>query len=673
MKKKGSVIASRDSIWGLAHLPSRRDVGGRMCLSPDRLCIFILLVLCWTPFSYSQEKDEKKIFYPLEIKESENGGGKVLTLNLKSANIISVLRLLSKELNLNIIPSGDVTGTVDGHFVGTPEEVLDLVLKYAGPYTYFKEGNNIKVVRLEIISRVFKLKFLDAFKLKQVLQSQISDRGAIDVLSITQPGWSFGTAGGGGTAGGATKRTRVATAGVDKSNILIVSDVPSVIDKIERLIAVLDTEPKQVMIEAKIVEVSLDSSQDLGIDWQSLKAFSVTASGLKDDYNQSRTITGGSTDPTKSITVTELKTGIISASDFSLVLNMLQSHGDTNLLSSARIMTMDGQEAAILTGERIPIVRTDTTTTAAGTVQRTETLERYESVGIQLLVVPQVSEGGYVNMTIHPEVSEAVFATSTTLFPRIQTRESDTQIMVKDGDTVVIGGLIKDKEVKTVSKVPLLGDLPILGIPFKKKSTSKVKTDLMVFITPHIVTGKIEGKKIEVKEEPEKTIGETYLHLPSPQEGEGKGEGVTWIKEEYEAQMEAMRNEMDSRLKTMEETSQNLTAEKDRIQSELIALKESKEEEKKGVTQEVEPAVKLPETPEKKEGPKVLPEVAEQIKAFNKDEAKKHFELALTLIETGSYVEAKDNLKKALELNPEDIDAKNLLTRVEKLIEILEK
>ncbi|MBI3008318.1 MAG: hypothetical protein HYY56_02190, partial [Candidatus Omnitrophica bacterium] len=316
-------------------------------------CLFILfLIFCLTPFSYSQEKDEKKIFYPLEIKESENGGEKVLTLNLKSANIISVLRLLSKELDLNIIPSGDVTGTVDGHFVGTPEEVLDLVLKYAGPYTYFKEGNNIKVVRLEIVSRVFKLKFLDAFKLKTVLQSQISDRGSIDVLSITQPGWSFGTAGGGGTTGGATRRTRVATAGVDKSNILIVSDVPSVIDKIERLIAVLDTEPKQVMIEAKIVEVSLDSSQDLGIDWQGLKALSVTTSGLKDDYNQSRSTTGGSTDPTKSIAVTELKTGIISASDFSLVLNMLQSHGDTNLLSSARIMTMDGQEAAILTGER---------------------------------------------------------------------------------------------------------------------------------------------------------------------------------------------------------------------------------------------------------------------------------------------------------------------------------
>ena len=634
--------------------------------------LILLLITCGVHTSYCQEKDEKKIFYPLEIKESKNGEENVLTLNLKSANIISVLRLLSKELGLNIMPSGDVTGTVDGHFVGTPEEILDLVLKYAGPYTYFKEGNNIRVVRLEIVSRVFKLKFLDAFKLKQVLQSQISDRGSIDVLSIAQPGWSFGIAGGAG-GGGTAKRSRVALGGVDKSNILIVSDVPSVIDKIERLINVLDTKPKQVMIEAKIIEVQLDSSQDLGIDWQSLKEFSVAASGLKDDYSQTRAITGGSSDPTKSITTTELKTGIISASDFSLVLSMLQSQGDTNLLSSARIMAMDGQEAAILTGERIPIVRTDTTTTAAGTVQRTETLERYESVGIQLLVVPQVSEGGYVNMTIHPEVSEAVFPTSTSLFPRIQTRESDTQIMVKDGDTVVIGGLIKEKEVKTVSKVPLLGDLPILGLAFKKKSTSKVKTDLMVFITPHIVIDKIEEEKVEIKKE---EVTPLY-------ESEESGSELELMREEYESQIDMLKEEMDSRLKAMETTSQGLASDKEGIQSELIALKEAKarlEEEFNARTKEqeakkevVKEETELPPGEHIEEKREVSPEVAGQVKAFNKDEAKGYLDSATTQISAGNYIDAKENLKKAVELDPENIDTKNLLLRVEKLVEILEK
>ena len=110
---------------------------GATFMTPAYLFI-LLLIMCGVHTSYCQEKGEDKV---LEIKESKNGEENVLTLNLKSANIISVLRLLSKELGLNIMPSGDVTGTVDGHFVGTPEEILDLVLRYAGPYTYFKEGN----------------------------------------------------------------------------------------------------------------------------------------------------------------------------------------------------------------------------------------------------------------------------------------------------------------------------------------------------------------------------------------------------------------------------------------------------------------------------------------------------------------------------------------------------
>ena len=174
-----------------------------------------------------------------------------------------------------------------------------------------------------------------------------------------------------------------------------------------------------------------------------------------------------------------------SICNMSLVLNALDVNGDTEIISNPTILTLNNHEASILVGERYPIIISETASEGG---YSTESLDRYEPIGVHLQVIPQVMDNGYINMIIRPAITSlGPFVSIDSPYRRINTREANTQAIIRSGETVVIGGLITNGLTKTVSKLPLLGNIPILGWAFKNKRDTVEKKNLMVFVTPTVI------------------------------------------------------------------------------------------------------------------------------------------------------------------------------------------
>jgi type II secretory pathway component HofQ len=189
---------------------------------------------------------------------------------------------------------------------------------------------------------------------------------------------------------------------------------------------------------------------------------------------------------TKTITNATLSTATLSVSDFNLVINALKANGDVEIISNPTILTLHNHEASILIGEKYPIIQSETSEVGF----TTESLDHYEPVGVHLQVVPQIMDNRYINIIIRPAVTSlgsAVQGTTGLSINRINTTEANTQAIVRSGETVVIGGLIRDRIENEITKLPLLGSLPIIGWAFKHKRNAVEKVNLMVFVTPTIV------------------------------------------------------------------------------------------------------------------------------------------------------------------------------------------
>jgi type IV pilus assembly protein PilQ len=312
-----------------------------------------------------------------------------------------------------------------------------------------------------------------------------------------------------------------------KSKILIVTDTAATLDKIRNFIAQIDQKPKQVVIETRIMEVSRAKLKDIGVDFGT-GTTGVTAIGHdtlttnKITNRQTSTlgshgigtgISGAAAAVIPSIFspsatgLTPLTAGLeliyrkLTGPQFEVVIHALEEDVNTNTLSAPRIVTLDNQEAAILVGYHTPIL--SSTVTAASTTTgptMTQTLDYYQEIGIRLNVVPQVSEEGYINMLIHPSVTSSTThvtatsiaagtppVTSTVDYPIIDVREAQTQVMMKDGETIVIGGLLKDIKGKSTIGIPFLSKIPIFGALFRRDTIDNTKIDLLIFITARIL------------------------------------------------------------------------------------------------------------------------------------------------------------------------------------------
>jgi general secretion pathway protein D len=279
------------------------------------------------------------------------------------------------------------------------------------------------------------------------------------------------------------------------TNSLVVMASPADYQSIVNVIEKLDKRRRQVFVQAVIAEVSLDKLKDLGVQWGLLGAAADKNASVVGAYDPQGTLSQLAT------TLAALTAGgfapalTASPANFGVILKALNSNGAVNVLSNPTIMTSDNKEAEIFVGENVPFVTSSTTYNTG--VAQTSNIERKDT-GITLKITPQISEGEYVKLDIYQEISAVKDALSRGAAADITTtkRSAKTSVVVKDKDTIVIGGLIQDSDTETVSKVPFLGDIPLLGWLFKTRSKERKKTNLLILLTPRIMKGAEEMAEV---------------------------------------------------------------------------------------------------------------------------------------------------------------------------------
>jgi general secretion pathway protein D len=268
------------------------------------------------------------------------------------------------------------------------------------------------------------------------------------------------------------------------SNSLVIMASPTDFNNLVQVIKKLDRRSKQVFVQVLIAEVSLDKSREVGLQTGLIGGGSpnstLTVAGLYDPLGTLTTIGTSLAGLTSALG----ESPDINASPLNItaVLKALDRKGLVNILSTPNILTSDNKEAEINVGENVPFQGAATQSTF-GT---TQSIER-KDIGINLKIKPQISEGDYIRMDINQEISAVKNSKGEAVDLVTTKRSAKTSIVVKDTETVVIGGLIQDSDEETVNKVPLLGDIPLLGWLFKTKSKTRKKTNLMILLTPHIV------------------------------------------------------------------------------------------------------------------------------------------------------------------------------------------
>jgi type IV pilus assembly protein PilQ len=365
-----------------------------------------------------------------------------LSLSIQDADIRSVLKGLSIKKKLNIVTSQDVTGkiSVNVHNL-TFEEVLDAIITING-FSYIQKDNIIFVTNskegaqenlLDQEMRIFKLKYADIDEVKKVVDKLVTESANIEFYR--------------------------------PAKTVIVEDISKNLDQIEKVLEALDVPPRQVLIETKILQVRLNDDSSLGIDWNHTFNSFFDSSGSVS--------TQGFTGATQGFFFN------ILSGDFTLFLEALQSITEVSTLSSPSLLALDNKEATIIIGEKLGYHVT--TATEATVLQSVEFLD----TGTQLILTPQVIDDDRVIMTIHPEVSDGIVIDG---LPSKNTAEVTTSLMAPDGGTIFIGGLLRDRKEDIKNRVPGLGAIPVLGALFSKTNNITVRTEIIVLITPHIIT-----------------------------------------------------------------------------------------------------------------------------------------------------------------------------------------
>jgi len=466
-----------------------------------------------------------------------------VSLDFKEADIRNVLKIISYKAGVNIVTTPEVIGNVTIRLVDVPwEKALTVILKTYG-FAYERTGNIITVAPIDkltslkkqevelaqvepTITEVFNLKYIDAQDAKKALDPQLSPRGKITVLEVTtQAGWPFRQVQKGETTQTDTQQRKTADKPT-RSKVLIISDIRPAIEKIREVIAQIDVMPQQVMIETRIMEVSRDKLKDIGFDWGTGSAGASTYTTPPSDVSVgSNTIAGRNLaseftpalfNPIEGITAFPgtypYKAGLevifkkIAGTNLEAILHALEEDVNTNTLSAPRIMTLSNQEAVILIGTKYPIMQS-TVTATTGEPSTVTTLDYYQDIGIQLNVVPQVCANDFVNMVVHPSVTSFTTTKGINEYPVIKVREAETRILMKDGETIVIGGLLTDVKGKENIGIPFLNKIPVLGKFFTREVNNNTKIDLLVFLTTHVI--KPEGLSQEDIDKLENNVGKS--------------------------------------------------------------------------------------------------------------------------------------------------------------------
>lgn len=278
----------------------------------------------------------------------------------------------------------------------------------------------------------------------------------------------------------------------DRMNAVIVTDMASNIRRLMKMIAHLDARTPQVLIEALIMEVSLTKETKLGVEWEHALRFSESGHAFTGNLGQNFGLGSQITEG--------FKYSVIRADqNLSGLVQALATDQKVNILSTPHIMTLNNQPAVIRVGEEVPVLTQTRNIEGGDTIRSFD----YKSVAIELQVTPRINTDRDVFLKVHPSVKKILGFNAELNAPILASREAETAVLIKDGQTMVIGGLMKDDRSMNQSKIPLLGDLPLIGALFRSRGRTKEKTELLVFITPRVILTADEGQNVTVRKESE--------------------------------------------------------------------------------------------------------------------------------------------------------------------------
>ncbi|MBN2590524.1 MAG: hypothetical protein JXA96_11740 [Sedimentisphaerales bacterium] len=414
-----------------------------------------------------------------ELSELDVKMQKKVSIEVSDSPIEMVIRQLTDQVNVDFIISPEVTGNVTVTLTDVSvEEALQGILDVHG-FAYLKGKNVIRIldrdeipeIEQRLITETFEIIYADVEEVVNALKEMVSAKGKVSFIK----GTSF----------------------------LIVTDTEPIVREISKLIEKVDCITPQVLVEVRIYDITSKDNLDLGIDWYAGRRTNYSSSGLASDsdltvsHNGADTYVNSNTDPsllgafsagtskTADATMGYLSFGILNKHmDLNALLRAEKENIDAKLLANPRIRVIDNGTAVFEIVTENPYVER----TINGS-NITETV-KFKNVGTKLMVTPQVARDGKIRLHIIPEFGIVVgtVQVSTSTVPIVDTRKVDTVALVDDGEAVVLGGLRKKDTSKQVNKVPILGDLPVLGNLFKFEGETTTVAELVVFITPRIIT-----------------------------------------------------------------------------------------------------------------------------------------------------------------------------------------
>ena len=390
-----------------------------------------------------------------------------VSLSFQNAKLINVVRMLVSEDNLNLIMGEDLSGRVTVNLDDVSlETALDAIL-HVNNYEWFVQDNIIivqpmttkKVMSGELLTRMFRLNYVGGTIASEAVREVISDRGRIRALSSTastnlEPG---------------------------EKDILLVTDLPNNFLLIEGVIRSLDVKSDQINIAVKFIETALKHDETIGINWDLREQMSLIKSLDTDTlstFDLGYLTIGGQT-----MNFATLSRPIVSA-----ILSLLANDGSTKLLQEPQVTTTNNSPANIVVGTTIPVLVPQGEGSVFGSNPYT-----YENqhVNISLDVLPRVNDDKVISMKIDAIVQDIIGYIGDDQRPMISTRSTNTTVRVNNGETLLIGGLIFDTADEMKSKVPVLGDIPLIKNLFNYNNKKKEQRELLIFITPTIISSDV--------------------------------------------------------------------------------------------------------------------------------------------------------------------------------------
>lgn len=428
-----------------------------------------------------------------------------VTMNIVDSEVREVLTSLASIGGVNIVADDSVNGKITVQLAGVSfQEALDIITKTKG-LQYQTIGNTIIVGTKNNMSagfgqlHVFHLKFANPDDVVNAAKLALGLGGSTESSSTENSTQTTTTSNTNSTTSNNDGKTTAEISGnltVDKAtNSLLFYGTASEAQKVRAVLDQIDIPYEQVSLEAQVMSINKTDSKNLGIEWEWSKApqyyEEYTPEKITIDAATGRITSTEPAEITRASSFNKGTTGgIISFGRspdglpyefyYAAKINALINNGKANILSKPKITTINGKEATINIGGEVPI---PTLTVSDNT---TTTTYEYKETGIILKYTPRVNDDGYITAKIHTEVSTPTYDADAKAY-RFNKRSADTQVRLKDGETMVIGGLIGSDESKVMSKIPFLGDLPILGRFFSNVNNSKNESEVIIFVTARIV------------------------------------------------------------------------------------------------------------------------------------------------------------------------------------------